>query len=134
MLKKTIKKVIFPIYGCITKYNTKKRLPVEKYRAVLLETSATENPDGLINLTFYYLLICHRTGLCYAFQETFVDNIKIIRSLEFFQFLEFSHIDYEDYEDLIGMSFDTVVNYEFIEGREVPVLIEKELVAAPPQY
>lgn len=118
----------------LEKYKTKKRLPVEKYRAVLLDTSAKENTDGLINLTFYYMLICHRTGLHYKFQESIVDNINIVRSLEFFHFLEFSHIDYENYENLVGMVFDTVVNYEFINGKEAPILTQKELVAPPPKY
>lgn len=118
----------------LNKYKTKKRLPVEKYRAVLLDITTTENHDGLINLTFYYMLICHRTGLHYKFKETIVDNINIVRSLEFFNFLECSHIDYENYEELNGIVFDTVVNYDFINGKEAPILTQKEIVAPPPKY
>ena len=87
-----------------------------------------------MNVTFNYVLICHRTGIHYEFKETLVDNINIIRSLEFFQFLEFSHIDFETYDDLVGMVFDTIVNYEFINGLEAPILTQKELVAHPPQW
>lgn len=111
-----------------------KRLSVEKYRAILLDTRAVENSDGIINLTFYYVLICHRTGLHYKFKETIVDNINIIRSLEFFNFLETSHVDFENYEDMVGLVFDAVVNYEFVNGKETPILIQKEFVAHPPRF
>ena len=127
-------KFIHYLQYVLAKLNEKKRLPVEKYRAILLDTSAVENSDGVINITFYYILICHRTGVHYKFKETITDNINIIRSLEFFQFLEFSRIEFENYDDLVGMVFDTIVNFEFLNGKEAPILTNKELVAKPPKY
>lgn len=118
----------------VKKQQKSNRFPVEKYRAVLLDVSAEENPEGLINITFSYSLIRHRNSENFEFDETFVDNINLVRSLEFFQFLETSHIEFDNYEELIGMVFDTVLNYEFIGGQEVPVLTKKELVAHPPKY
>ena len=44
-----------------------------------------------------------------------------------------THVDVEDYRNLVGLVFDTVLQYDFIGGKEVPILTEKALVALPPK-
>ncbi len=104
------------------------------YRALLIDVREKTSIYGTTNLIFHYVLVSQESNKSYFFEETFSDDISVGRSAEFFWFLKVNHIDFEEFHELAGLVFDAVLQYDYIAGKELPILIEKELIAPPPRY
>lgn len=118
----------------LKKFFSSKRLPENAYRSILVDVSEAYGTDGCLNITFEYIICCKETNKSYKFNETFTDNTNISRSNEFFDFLEANRIVFTEYYNLVGLVFDTVLQYDFIGGKEVPLLTQKKMVSPPPKY
>ena len=114
--------------------SSKLYIPVEKYRAVLLNVEVHELPNNSSKMTFYYTLINHRTGKHFEFKETIVNNLNLIRCREFFSYLESAHVEFDTLDDLIGIVFDGWLDYECVGGKAHPILNDKKIVAHPPKF
>lgn len=112
-------------------FSRKEQLSNEVFRAILLDAYGVEISEGEVKLELDYILISHKCKDYYRFHETIVDNVNIPRSVEFFEFLKTSNIAFENYDELVGMVFDTRVDYDIIDGKKTPILIKKSLVAKP---
>ena len=108
-----------------------KNFPVGKFRAFVVDCIAEDTPDGKITIYVDLILVEHATQTVYFFEETIENNVNIPYSKEFFDFIDDAKIVWEQYEDIIGLTFNATISHGYDNGREYPVISNRELLVAP---
>lgn len=79
-----------------------------------------------------YNLTHIETGEKFAYKETFIDNIFLLRCRDFVWFFESSGIEFNSYFDIVGVTLNITLIYDCIYGRKVPTIVYNDVLSPPP--